>query len=150
VRYSRGGVRIHAASDCVVVAAAKPKVVVSPDEKYAVDPPALEFAQTTFDRAEVRKILFGTPPKVIATLPLPVGRNEDQPFPSFGVAIAPSSAYYAVSFPTELAIYRASDDAKVASYENPGEGEPIFSKSGRLVVLHVPRASGASVFRLDP
>jgi hypothetical protein len=149
-RYSRGGVELFDGASGRLVATASREVEVSPDERTLLDPPAIGFATGRFETADVRKIdvARGVAKKVI-TLPLPVGREVDDN-PSFGVAFCATSALYAVSFPTtEIAVFRAEDDVKLATLAKPGPGRPVFSRSGHLLVTRDPNDS-VTVFRLLP
>ena len=153
--YSRGGVEIFAAASGRRLADAGHGVKIAPDETFAIDPPDFDGPLTQFNRADVKKHTFvpKLTHKTLIRLPLPVRRElkDDSLSPSsFGVAICINSSLYAISFPTtQLAVYRSADDSLLASYANPGPGVPIFTKSGRLIVLdNSPDKS--SVFQLSP
>ena len=155
--YSRGGVEFFAAQSGRHLFNAGRSVQIAPDTTFAIDPPDFEGMYTRFNRAEVIKHTFvpKLTHKMLVRLPIPIGRelkSDRLGTSSFGVAICSTSSLYAISFPTtELAVYRRSDDSKLASYANPGPGYPTFSRSGRFIVVSdFPDDDKARVFQLNP
>jgi hypothetical protein len=161
--YSRGNSEIFDARSGARYAEVGRDVVVDPTDSYAVDPPTMQWFANHFDRAEVRKLSLARAPataRTVARLPIDprkdyASANPDEN-PEFGVAICATGALYVVSHANaELALYRASDDAKLASVRHPPSGRPAFTRSGRFVLIHGASGSASegkivAVYRLDP
>ena len=131
---------------------AQPGVLFAPDDSFALEVPR---ADRTMDEANA---VYATPsvvtwtldasskPTVLENLPL----KDDTDDAAFGGEICPTGATIVVSFPsTELAVYRAKDGAKLASIAKPGDGSPVFSRSGRFVAL-MTEGHESTLFELLP
>ncbi len=129
--FSRGGLELFSANDGRLLRKVG-DAVPSPDDTFVLELPRIPFALDAWDHVDVRFVPLDPekPIRSIATLPLKQGEH-----PKFGAASCATSTLIAVSFPTELAVYRARDLVKLAVVANPGPGAPTFTRSGRYIVL---------------
>lgn len=147
-------------------------VAYAPDFTWGLVPPQLGWAtDSCFPIARTFRVSFDgsrrphaldTPPvrELCADPEPPAGRGT--PTPPL-VAISPDGRHYAVASPVELALYRASDDRKIARFDHPrfdaGGGRRLnrltFSRSGRYLVLGRDESLGGPLedtrwFRIAP
>lgn len=127
--YSRGGIELFDAADGKLLR----KVGVafpSPDDRFVIEVPRVPFGLDAWDHHDVRYVPMDPkePVRSIVTLP-------DKDVPAVAADVCASGSLIAISYVKELSIYRTTDLTKLASFANPGEGAPAFTKSGRYVVL---------------
>ncbi len=131
-QFSRGGLELFDVNDGRLlrkVGAAVP----SPDDRFVLELPRVPFALEAWDHDDVRYVPLdpARPVQSIVKLPLKQGEHAE-----FGAAVCSTGTLIAVSFATtELAIYRTSDLQRLAAASSPGPGVPVFTRSGRYVVL---------------
>jgi hypothetical protein len=124
----------------------------APNDAYAIEVPILGDTASPVDgTASVSTVVFLEP--LVRREVTRVPNEEPQEYFEFGAAICPNAATFAVSFATtELAVYRARDGRKLASIPTPGNGSPVFSRSGRFVALQLHRSEvmTMALFELVP
>jgi len=130
--YSRGGLELFDAKNghrLQTIGTGVP----SPDDSFVIDLPTIPFGLSEWNHRDVRFVPMdpSKPARRLVELPL-----QNSVYPAFGAAICRTGTIFAISFPTtELAVYRTSNLQKLASIENPGEGKPEFTRSGRQILL---------------
>lgn len=151
-RYSRSGPRLTRVTEPKTAVNLTWDAIISPDDTYALEPAhAHGFTIKLEHHRDIHKVAFDPPKQtVIARVPRSAhGIDSDNDRMKMnqdtGVAICGTGAVYAISHKEELTVYRATDNAKLASFMNPGDGVPSFTRSGRFIVL-----GAKQVFELTP
>jgi len=130
--FSRGGLELFDANDGHLlrnVGAATP----SPDDRFVLELPRIPFGLDAWDHDDVRFVPLDPKEPVRTIVRLPLKQGDDS---EFGATVCGTGGLIAVSFATtELSVYRASDLRKLATVPSPGPGAPVFTRSGRYLVL---------------
>ncbi|MGZ3423104.1 MAG: hypothetical protein ACXWUG_09545 [Polyangiales bacterium] len=130
--YSRGGVDLFDAISGDELGVAGTKVVVSPDDRYALDPPTITFGAEKLTHPDVLLLPLHPKGKPISVMAPPPGGVPTK----LSASICATGETFAVSHPGgELVIFRFANLSRAASLASPGPGRPVFSRSGKLVAL---------------
>ena len=132
---------------------AQPNLLFAPADAFALETPradrTMDEADGTYSTSVVSTWTLDDPGKATSLVTLPLKEETDDA--TFGAELCSTGATIVVSFPsTELAVYRAKGGAKLASIEKPGAGSPVFSRSGRCVVLVGSDGNVSALFELIP
>lgn len=127
--YSRGSNELFDAKTGRSLAAVGLRSVISPDDRYVVDPPYAGFTAPLDNDVMVVSLPSGTKKSIASP---PTGSEPTE----FDVALCTTGATFVVTHQKgELAIFRADNMSKAASFDKPGPGIAAFSKSGRFVAM---------------
>ena len=153
--YSRGPGELFDARTGARYAEIGQSFAIEPHDRYLLDAPWVAWT-SHYTSAEVQKLNLAHAPasrRTVARLPVDPAKDvaTDRGPRTSGIAICATGELYVVSHPDgEIAVYRASNDGKLASLPHPPAGEPVFTTSGRHVAVRDFEKKVVGAYRLDP